>query len=670
MKTKEPEYQLELDFGTKPIDYNLIDEHFDIDLANRLAEIESFNKHLYRPNTYLHKWWARRCGTTFRSILKHLVRDEIKKDYYSPGGLEGQIIFDPMMGGGTTLHEAVRLGANVIGADIDPIPVLQVRAALTELPLKTLTDSFNSFFDELYSQIAHYYRVACPTCEKPSELKFALYGIKKQCDCHEAVFIDNYIFRYNSDGSKIHICPKNYDILHDNRIISKSACKPDIPLYEKTRKTCSCGSKFFEDISVPYYKRYIPISLAGECPKHGIFFTAPDKTVSDIISHADEKRTGLFHKSDFKIIPGPKSSDLLKRGVREYLDLFTSRQLIYLKKATEIIKKFEYPVSLKLAMIISASIEFNSLLCGYKGSAKNRPGAIRHTFAHHAYSFPYTALENNPVSNSKSSGTLQNIFHNRFVRGYKWALRPVERSVSNNKAGKIPIQGEIDLGEEYKKTEELNTGQRRFLLIQGSSSKLNLPDNSVDHVVTDPPYFDSVQYSDLAAFFRVWLKQILPAEADWDYSADAAAVDQHSNGNGQYEAVLSKIFTECNRVIKNDSGRLIFTFHHWNPKGWAELTIALKKAGFLLINRYVIHSENRSSVHIANQNALIHDVILVLGKKNTSPAKKWHRPDIIKKDDSYTFCEQCGALLGYLLKSETDGNNIKKIWNEKIKTQV
>jgi hypothetical protein len=37
--------------------------------ANALASLESYNKHLYRPNTYLHKWWARRCGTTFRYIL-------------------------------------------------------------------------------------------------------------------------------------------------------------------------------------------------------------------------------------------------------------------------------------------------------------------------------------------------------------------------------------------------------------------------------------------------------------------------------------------------------------------------------------------------------------------------------------------------------------------------
>ena len=38
-----------------------------------------------------------------------------------------------MRGGGTTLHEAIRLGANVVGADIDPIPILQARASLSDM---------------------------------------------------------------------------------------------------------------------------------------------------------------------------------------------------------------------------------------------------------------------------------------------------------------------------------------------------------------------------------------------------------------------------------------------------------------------------------------------------------------------------------------------------------
>ena len=66
--------------------------------------------------------------------------------------------------------------------------------------------------------------------------------------------------------------------------------------------------------------------------------------------------------------------------------------------------------------------------------------------------------------------------------------------------------------------------------------------------MTDPPYFDSVQYSDLAAFFRVWLKHLAPADADWDYRTEDSAVDPQANGSGRYTEILGAIFAECRRV--------------------------------------------------------------------------------------------------------------------------
>ena len=133
-----------------------------------------------------------------------------------------------------------------------------------------------------------------------------------------------------------------------------------------------------------------------------------------------------FDQADFAIETGPKSRDLIRRGIENYLDLFSSRQLHYLRAAIDALKDVDESVRLKLALLVSTSTEFNSMLCGYKGSVKNRPGAIRHTFAHHAYSFPYTALENNPVHASKSSGTLTNLYFSRLVRGQKWAKSPDE----------------------------------------------------------------------------------------------------------------------------------------------------------------------------------------------------------------------------------------------------
>ncbi len=81
-----------------PLAHRPIDSEFPVVFANEIARLESYNKHHYRPNAYLHKWWARRCGSTFRLILKSLVEDPDLRDYYRPGGLEGVVILDPMVG--------------------------------------------------------------------------------------------------------------------------------------------------------------------------------------------------------------------------------------------------------------------------------------------------------------------------------------------------------------------------------------------------------------------------------------------------------------------------------------------------------------------------------------------------------------------------------------------
>ena len=204
MQIRDSHVQLALELNSEPLSHSLIDSEFDADFADTLAQKESYNKHLYRPNTYLHKWWARRCGTTFRALLKHLVLDKGKQDSDAPGGLDGQIILDPMCGGGTTLHEAIRLGANVIGADIDPIPILQARATLSEVPFDQLSDEFERFFQGLRSAVAHMYQTMCPHCGDACEQRFVLHGVRRTCGCSEAVFVRQL---YPAPQQRWHGCP-------------------------------------------------------------------------------------------------------------------------------------------------------------------------------------------------------------------------------------------------------------------------------------------------------------------------------------------------------------------------------------------------------------------------------------------------------------------------------
>src|ERR1044071_4333111 len=259
-----------------------IDSFLPVEEANKLATIESFNKHLFRPNTYLHKWWARRSGTTFRYVLKQLIDDDASRDYYRPEGLRGKTILDPMVGGGTIAHEAIRLGANLIACDIDPIPVLQVKASLTPIPLDEKVKVFDKFFKSIHTDVSDLFQTTCPHCITESEIQFTLYGLKKFCKCQEAIFVDSLVLRESTDGASIKLCSKT-GFPYESALPKKKTS--EIPIYEKSYRNCTqCKSSFREDVRVPFKDRYVPLVVVGNCAQHGQFFKKVDADDLRLIS--------------------------------------------------------------------------------------------------------------------------------------------------------------------------------------------------------------------------------------------------------------------------------------------------------------------------------------------------------------------------------------------------
>lgn len=656
-----------------------IDDAFDTAFAGQLARMESYNKHHYRPNSYLHKWWARRCGSTFRLILKHLVTKEASQDYYAPGGLEGKVVLDPMMGGVTTLHEAIRMGANVVGMDVDPIPVLQARATLTRVSPETLDRAFQELFRGLQDIVAPFWQTHCPDCQSGAALRFMLYGARRMCKCGPVILVDSLVLRYEQKRPAIRLCPSCHRVTeagehcHCNAEGARVA-KP--PLVEKQQTVCGrCKEPFETNVDVPFYARYAPLVVVGRCEEHGLFFVSPGRHDLQNLAHANAQRSQVEGELGvgFEVESGPKARDLLRRGIHDYRDLFSSRQLLLMYHATRLLQPFEEMVRLKLALMLSTSLEFNVMLCGYKGARRgDRPGAIRHAFAHHGYAFPYTALENNALFEAKASGTLQKLYHDRLRRAQKWARQPRERrlDVDGAPSGRrfVPVREERDEGVEVQSATELRTMTSAFMVRQGSAARIPLPNGCVDFVVTDPPYYDNVQYSDLAAFFRAWLPRLVPdGQAEtWHYDLSQTAVDSFQNGNGQYGRVMGEIFAECRRVMK-PGGRLIFTFHHWKPQGWAALTTALQGAGFALVNRYVVHSENPISVHVANLRAITDDAILVLAPAEVGLQRSWERPGRIDQSASNQFCRDCADLLGWLLAQKFSPKTVNRIWRTALR---
>ena len=96
---------------------------------------------------------------------------------------------------------------------------------------------------------------------------------------------------------------------------------------------------------------------------------------------------------------------------------------------------------------------------------------------------------------------------------------------------------------------------------RGNAEKLFYDDETFDAVITDPPYYSSIYYADLSAFFYVWLKRIVgdlypehftlptpPKRREAvaqpsEHGGDAAKANDH------YQGLMRRSFAEARRVL-------------------------------------------------------------------------------------------------------------------------
>ena len=148
--------------------------------------------------------------------------------------------------------------------------------------------------------------------------------------------------------------------------------------------------------------------------------------------------------------------------------------------------------------------------------------------------------------------------------------------------------------------------------IQASATALPLRDGSVDVVITDPPYYDMIEYADASDLFYVWLKRILfDIESDL-FGPDVQNPDGLQDKNAEiivrrvhepnrvrhdkafYESMLAESFGEAKRVLRAD-GHLVVMFGHSDPDAWRRLLGALQTAGFVVTSAWPSRTESANT---------------------------------------------------------------------------
>ncbi len=624
----------------------LEDDDFPFEEISAVAQAESWRKEINRPIYHVHKWWAQRLGSVFRAILIGALTPagtDVLNKFYRPIRFHGRTVFDPFMGSGTTIGEAVKLGASAIGRDINPVAHFLVRNALAIHDRAAVHETFQSIERDVADPIRNHYKTKMPDGGNADVL---YYFWVKRVDCPECGrdvdLFPSMVFAKHSNP-RVHpeakaVCPtcgEVNSVLHDDNHATCARCasefNPQSGAANGRKAVCpNCDHEFQIVKTVrdggapPSHHLYAKLALAPDGTK---FYAAA--TDEDHRSYASAQKELIARDNAYPVVgikPGYNTNQALGYNYRHWHEMFNDRQLLCLSILAERIRGIHDPALRDLfTCLFSGTLEFNNLFASYKGEGT---GAVRHMFAHHILKPERTPIEANIWGTRKSSGSFITMFEGRIRRAMDYADNPFELGVLNA-TGKKSTRKIYGLSEPIGSSIaddfiSFKNGKRVYLSC-GDSSLTDIADGAVDVIVTDPPFFDNVHYSQLADFFHVWQRHILGEGGARSSDSTRSPAEVQNADVSSFTKRLGAVFGECHRVL-SDRGLLAFTYHHSRSEGWISVLRAVMESEFEISAAFPVKSEMSVAMPKTQAKEPIDlDIVLVCRKLRR---EKGHRRDV------------------------------------------
>jgi putative DNA methylase len=175
--------------------------------------------------------------------------------------------------------------------------------------------------------------------------------------------------------------------------------------------------------------------------------------------------------------------------------------------------------------------------------------------------------------------------------------------------------------------QELEDIRQVGVVQRGSALALPWETGSVDVVVTDPPYYDNVSYSNLSDFFMLWMRRSIGhfypehfASPSSPKKQEIIAASYRHGGNRDrskdfYEQMMKNAFAEAHRILK-PSGEMVVVYAHKTTLGWATLLDALRRAGFMVKEAWPMDTERKGRVIAMDTAALASSIFLACRKRD------------------------------------------------------
>jgi putative DNA methylase len=311
-----------------------------------------------------------------------------------------------------------------------------------------------------------------------------------------------------------------------------------------------------------------------------------------------------------------RAFSLYRYGMKTWGEIFAPRQLLALgtfarhsREAASIIRTnapaLAEAVGGYLACTLNRIADRSSSICQWTVDWDK----IRNTFARFALPMCWDFAE--CVTTTEASG------------GYPGQLELVAQYVE------FALKGNLHAG-------SLNVERRSALDVPAFAAEL-------DAVVTDPPYYDAIPYSDLMDFYYIWLRRMLtgtsmemdtvfaePLSPKWNHEkADGELIDDESRFDGDRDASkrnytegMAKAFQRaCERMT--EAGRLVIVFANKSVIAWETLVGALILGGAEVTASWPIQTEREGRSRGQASAALSSSVWIVCRKRAATAPPGW-----------------------------------------------
>lgn len=550
------------------------------------------------------------------------------------------VVLDPFAGGGTIPLEALRVGANSISAELNPVAVLLNKVILEYVPkygvklIDALREWENWMGNQLEERLGKYYPKdedgsvptaylwartilsEAPTGDKiPIEIPMLssmvlsnksnrLVGISFVRDKKNHVITEE-ITRNYCDGTVIKVRQPIIKLVNFKKQTELDGCtvKRCNAVCPVTGYTTSAGSvkkQLNKRVGGALDARVYAVAIDKQGRSRSFRLASKnDQEAYELakikIKELDKEKSpfmSLIPNEKLPLMSGVFNSPIY--GHNTWSSLFNYRQQLMLATFLDICNKPMEPLVGKdpefveavmscISLIFDKVVDNNAAMCMWQ---KNTPNAA-HVFGRWALPMIWDYAEVNPLAGT--GGSLKSLLK-KFTDGI----------------------------------EQLSKGNyQSAIVVKADATKSPMPDDSVDALITDPPYYNAIPYADISDFFYIWLKRfdflkntelfaskMSPKEEEITEMAGWDPVRYLHKNKQFFETKMTEAFLEGRRIVK-PNGICIIVFAHKTTEGWEALLQAIIDAGWVITSSWPIDTEMVFRMRGKNSAALSSSIHLV-----------------------------------------------------------